>query len=57
MSPFSIIEHLDIFKDTLSCLRSGFVIFVIDKLIFQRTKKAFGNRIVQALAFSAHAAT
>ena len=56
MPALAIIKYLDIFKDTLPCLLSGFVILVVDKLVLECTKKAFSNRIIQAFSLATHAA-
>ena len=56
MSPLPVVKYLNVFEDALSRLRSGSVIFVIHQFIFQCTEKALSDGVVQAFAFSAHAA-
>ena len=56
MPAFPVIENSNIIKQTGSGRCTGFVAYVVDQLRLQRVKKTFLNRIVIAIALSAHAA-
>ncbi len=56
MPALSIIKNLNVFKNALSGLCFRLEIFVIDKFVLQGSEKAFSNRIIQTLSFTAHAA-
>lgn len=56
MSPLPIVKHLDVFKETLAGLLAGSIIFVINKLGFQRPKETLGHRVVQTFTLSTHRA-
>ena len=56
MAPFPVIEDFDVIKQALDGFGPAYVPIVIDPLAFESSKKAFGDRIVIAVALAAHAA-
>jgi len=56
MRSFAIIVNFNIFKNSLFGFFSGAKGFSSDKFNLKRMEKTFGNGIIPAIAFSAHAA-
>ena len=54
MQPDRIIEPFDIREDVCFCLLPCFVVLMMDPLIFQRAPETLHDRIIPAVAFSAH---
>ncbi len=56
MAALTVVENFNVFKDTGFSLFSGFVAVMMNPLGFQRMEEALNDRIIVAVAFSAHAA-
>src|ERR1700731_3681170 len=56
MSPLAVVEQFDVLEQLAACLSSGTPPALIDQFDFERGEKAFGHRVVPAVAFTAHAA-
>lgn len=54
MSPFAIVEHLDVLEDRPPGFFLCQVFFMIHQLGLERAEEAFGDGIVVAVAFAAH---
>jgi hypothetical protein len=55
MSPYTVVEALDILKDGLSGLASGLEASTFDAFAIQRPEKRFGDRIIVAVPRATHA--
>ena len=53
---FSVVKNFDVIKQTLHCLSPALVTIMVGPFTLQSTEETFGNSIVVAVAFTAHAA-
>ena len=56
MSPFWIIEGLDVFEDATGRRFVGWEYLIAEPFAFQATEEAFHGRVVPAVSFAAHTA-
>ena len=56
MTSSAIVKELDVFENRLPRLGVRRVITVMHQLRFERSKEAFGRRVIPTIAFAAHAA-
>ena len=55
MKSYSVVEYLNIFEYFVLSFLSRFKVAMMDQFCFQGMKKAFSDRVIPAIPFTAHA--